>query len=67
MVIYHDNLSCMPHIKRGGTGSERSRHINIRHFWVAEKVADEAVVIEHLNTDLMHESVLTKPVQGARL
>ena len=29
-VIYQDNLSCMALIKRGGPGSERSRHINIR-------------------------------------
>ncbi len=34
VVIY--NLSCMALMKRGGQGSERSRHINIRHFWVAE-------------------------------
>jgi hypothetical protein len=33
---------------------------------VAEKVADEDVVIEHLSTDLMHANVLTKPVQGAQ-
>jgi hypothetical protein len=33
---------------------------------VAEKVADEDVVIEHLNTDLMHANLLTKPVQGAQ-
>jgi hypothetical protein len=54
-------------IKRGGPGSERSRHINIRHFWLAEKMAYEDVVIEHLRTDLIHANVLTKHVQGAQL
>jgi hypothetical protein len=53
-------------MKRGGTGSERSRHINIRHFWVAEKVADGDVVIEHLSTIMMYANALTKPVQGAQ-
>ena len=65
VVIYQDNLSCMALMKRGGPGSERSRHINIRHFWVAERVANGDVVIEHLSTNLMHANVLTKPVQGA--
>ena len=53
-------------MKRGGPGSERSRHINIRHFWVAERVANGDVVIEHLITDLVHANVITKPVQGAQ-
>ena len=65
-VIYQDNLSCMALMKRGGPGSERSRHINIRHFWVSEKVAEGEVVIEHLSTELMHANALTKPVQGAQ-
>jgi hypothetical protein len=66
VVIYQDNLSCMALMKRGGPGSERSRHINIRHFWVAERVTNGDVVIEHLSTNLMHANVLTKPVQGAQ-
>jgi hypothetical protein len=65
-VIYQGNLSCMALMKRGGPGSERSLHINIRHFWVAEKVADEDGVIEHLSTDCMHTNALTKPVQGTQ-
>jgi hypothetical protein len=66
VVVYQDNLSCMALMKRGGPGSERSRHINIRHFWVAERVVAEEVVIEHLSTDLMYANALTKPVQGAQ-
>jgi hypothetical protein len=65
-IIYQDNLSCMALMKRGGPGSERSRHINIRHFWLCEKVKDGEVVIEHLGTKGMFANVLTKPVQGAQ-
>ena len=36
-VIYQDNLSCMALIKRVGKGSERSRYIHIRYFWLTEK------------------------------
>jgi hypothetical protein len=65
-VLYQDNLSTMALMKRGGPGSERSRHINIRHFWLAEKVAMGEVRIEHLGTAEMVANVLTKPVQGAQ-
>ena len=65
-VLYQDNLSCMALMKRGGPGSERSRHIHIRHFWLCEKVADKEVIIEHLGRADMHANLLTKPVQGAQ-
>ncbi len=59
MVIYQDNLSCTTLIKRGGPGLEKPKHINIRHLWVAEIVADGTVVIEHLSTDMMYANALT--------
>jgi hypothetical protein len=65
-VIYQDNLSCMTLMKRGGPGSERSRHISIRHFWLCEQVENKVVVFEHLGTEEMFANVLTKPVQGTQ-
>ncbi len=65
-VIYQDNLSCMALMKRGGPGSERSRHISIRHFWLCEQVENKVVVFEHLGTEEMFANVLTKPVQGTQ-
>ena len=65
-IVYQDNMSCMALMKRGGPGSDRSRHINIRHFWLCEKVADGEVIIEHLGTEHMVANLLTKPVQGAQ-
>ena len=59
-------MSCMALMKRGGPGSERSRHINIRHFWVKERVDSGEIVIEHLSTEDMIANALTKPVQGAQ-
>lgn len=66
VVVYQDNLSCMALMKRGSPASERSRHINIRHFWLAERVENKEVVFEHLGTERMFANVLTKPVQGAQ-
>jgi hypothetical protein len=40
--------------------------INIRHFWLSEKVAMKEVVLEHLGTEDMFANILTKPVQGAQ-
>ena len=65
-VIYQDNLSCMALIKRGGPGSERSRHIHIRQFWLSEKVTEGEVELQHLGTEDMFANILTKPVQGAQ-
>jgi len=67
VTIYQDNLSCMALMKRCGPGSERSDHINIRHLWVAERVANREVTVEHrLNTNLMHANALTKLLQRAQ-
>ena len=66
VIIYQDNMSCMVLMKRGGPCSDRSRHINIRHFWLCEKVTEGEVIIEHLGTESMFANVLTKPVQGAQ-
>jgi hypothetical protein len=65
-IIYQDNMSCMALMKRGGPSSERSRLIIIRHFWLAERVADGEAVIEHLGTEKMFANALAKPVQGAQ-
>ena len=57
-------MSCMALIKRGGPASERSRHIDIRYFWVKEKVDGKDAIVKHLSTDKMFVNVMTKPVQG---
>jgi alpha-D-ribose 1-methylphosphonate 5-triphosphate synthase subunit PhnL len=65
-VIFQDNHRCMALVKRGGSGSERSRHINIRHFWAAERIDEGDVVVEHFGTEMMFANALTKLVQGAQ-
>jgi hypothetical protein len=65
-VLYQDNLSCMALMKRGSPASDRSRHIDIRHFWIAEKLQDGVAEVRHLGTVDMHANSLTKPTQGAQ-
>jgi hypothetical protein len=64
VTIYQDNTSTMALLARGRPGAERSRHIDIRHFWLHDKVKDKEAVIVHLGTKDMYANVLTKPLQG---
>ena len=50
----------------GSTIAERIRHIDIRYFWVADRVKNGKPIIEHLGTAEMYANVLTKPLQGAQ-
>ena len=64
--LLQDNMSTMALLKRGCPGSERSRHIDIRFFWVAERVASGEVQAKRTATGIMWANLLTKPVQGAQ-
>ena len=63
-VIYQDNNASMSLIDNGGPCSKRSRHIDIRFFWVSDKVRDGNITIVRRPTATMWANVLTKPVQG---
>ena len=64
VVVYQDNMSTLALVRRGRPGSERSRHINIRYFWLKEKVSDGEIELQHIRTKEMCANLLTKPVQG---
>lgn len=64
VLIYQDNMSTLALVRRGRPGSERSRHINIRYFWVQGKQNDGEIKLQHMPTAAMCANLLTKPVQG---
>ena len=66
VTLYQDNTSTMALVARGKPGAERTRHIDIRHFWLAHRVKNKEFVIEHMGTAEMYANVLTKPLQGAQ-
>ena len=53
-------------IERGRSGAERTRHIDIRYFWVKERVDRGEVKVEYLRSEDMYANVLTKPLQGSQ-
>lgn len=66
LILYQDNLSCMALVEHGRSAAERTRHINIRYFWVKERVDKGEAVIVHMGTAAMFANLLTKPLQGAQ-
>jgi hypothetical protein len=64
-ILYQDNMSAMLMEKNGRQSStKRSRHINIRYFFVKDRVASGEVKIEHCPTKEMVADYFTKPLQG---
>ena len=65
-ILYQDNMSAMLLEKNGRQSStKRTRHINIRYFFVKDQVASGEVSIVHCPTKEMVADYFTKPLQGA--
>jgi hypothetical protein len=63
--IYQDNQSAMLLEKNGKASSgRRTRHINIRYFFVTDRVAKGEMIIRYCPTKEMLADFLTKPLQG---
>ena len=51
-------------VERGRSGAERTRHIDIRYYWLKERVSKGEAVVKHMGTVDMFANMLTKPLQG---
>ena len=65
-VIYQDNQSTLALLEKGYSNNKRTRHINIRYFYLKSKVDDGEVVLEYMPTDEMIADIPTKPLQGEK-
>ena len=63
-TIYQDNMSTISLISNGRPKAEKSRHINIRYFWLRDRIVAKDIQIEHMPTDMMIADMLTKPLTG---
>jgi hypothetical protein len=63
-TIYQDNQSTIAMVKNGKSNSARTRHIAIRFYFVADRVASKEINIEYMRTGDMIADILTKPLQG---
>ena len=64
-IIYQDNESAIK-MERNGRNSctGNSRHVDIKFFWVKDRVDKKEVRIEYCPTTLMLADYFTKPLQG---
>lgn len=59
-----DNMSTIQMAKNGRSTSDRTRHVNIRYFFVKQYLDDGTMNISHCPTLDMIADILTKPLQG---
>ena len=66
-IIYQDNQSAMLLEQNGrASSSKRTRHINIRYYFVTDKIKSNEVQIAYCPTDDMIADFFTKPLQGRK-
>jgi hypothetical protein len=66
-LVYQDNMSSMLLEKNGrSSSSKRTRHMNIRFFFVKDRVASKEIRIEYCPTKEMVADFFTKPLQGSQ-
>ena len=65
--IYQDNMSTMSLKKNWKYSSvKRTRHINIRYFFIKERVNEEELIIDHCTNDEIWGDFFTKPLQVSK-
>jgi len=62
-ILYEDNKSAITMMKTG-KGSERTRHVNIKYYFVKQYIDNGALALEYCPTASMVADALTKPLQG---
>jgi ribosomal protein L24E len=62
--FYQDNMSTMAMITKGRHTSLRSRHINVRYFFIGDRVEKGEITMKHCKSDDMIADIMTKPLQG---
>ena len=64
-IIYQDNTSTIKLEENGrGSSGKRTRHINIRYFFVTDRVKAEEISVKYCPTEMMLADFYTKPLQG---
>lgn len=64
-TLHQDNESTMRLAKNGRTSAgKQSRHIDIRYFFVKDRICSENIDLTHCPTEQMLADFFTKPLQG---
>ena len=64
--MYQDNQSTIRMENNGrGSSGKRKRHISIKYFFIADRIANKELQVEYCPTGDMVADLFTKPLQGA--
>ena len=65
-ILYQDNMSLMLLERNGGQSStKRTKHMDIRYFYVGEHIQNKTLSLQHCPTEEMLADYFTKPLQGS--
>ena len=65
-IVYQDNKSAILWEKNGmASCSKRSKHLNVRFFFITDRIKNKELSVEWCPTDKMWSDFATKPQQGA--
>jgi hypothetical protein len=66
IVVHQDNMSTITLLTNSRPSSIRTKHIDIRYFFIRDRMGTENLRIVHTPTASMTADLLTKPIQGPR-
>ena len=66
-IMYQDNKSMILLATNGKySSSKRTKHINIRYFFVTDRIRTKELMVSYCPTDDMVADYFTKPLHGAK-
>lgn len=66
ITVFEDNQSCIKLVE-GDRIERRSKHIDVRYFFVRDLQQKEVIKMKYCPTETMLADILTKPLQRVRL
>ena len=64
--MFQDNESTMKLLTKGKRSSgKQTRHINIRYFWISDRLNRESIKVKYCPTECMLADFFTKPLGGS--
>ena len=63
-TVGEDNMSVLSMLERRKFSTARTKHINIRYFFIVDRIKSGELKMVHVPTDLMVADFMTKPLTG---
>ena len=63
--VEQDNTASIQFGNEGREAAKKSRHMNVRYFWVKQLVDDGVIRLKYCPTELMLADMLTKSTSGS--